>query len=105
MIVRLRLPGTGSVERYAARVGSIVREHARETDRVTRAGPDRFHVLLPETAETDAVVLAERVRAACADLLPGRPGSDLEIVAAAVGAGRGHSLADALRIAQNDVAD
>jgi hypothetical protein len=105
MVVRLRLPGTGSVERYAARVGSIVREHARETDRVTRAAPDRVHVLLPETAETEAVSLAERVRAACAELFPGRPGSDLDIDAAAASPARGQTLADALRIAQRDVSD
>jgi hypothetical protein len=48
--------------------------------------------------------LAERVRDACADLLPGRPGTDLEIQAATASASRGRSLHDALRIAQRDIA-
>ena len=77
------MPRLEAIERYAARVGAIVRETARETDRVTRAAPDRFHVLLPETSEAEAATLAERVRETCVDLVPGRPGSELEILAAA----------------------
>jgi Diguanylate cyclase, GGDEF domain len=105
LVIRLRLPLTGAEDRYAGRVGSIVREHARETDRVTRAGPDRFHLLLPETDEPEAHILAERVRDACAERIPGRPGMDLQIRAAAVSPGSGETLHDALRIAQEAVAN
>lgn len=105
LVIRVRMDGSGAVDRYAARVGAIVREHARETDRVTRAGPDRFHVLMPETVEAEAMALAERVRDGCADLLPGRPGVDLEILAATASPSRGRSLHDALHIAQLGVTD
>lgn len=105
LVVRLRAPRREAVERYAARVGAIVRETARETDRVTRAAPDRFHVLMPETSEAEAATLAERVRDVCAELLPGQPGSDLEILAVAASPIRGQTLHDALRIAQRSVAD
>ena len=104
LVIRLQLPVAGAEERYAGRVGSIVREHARETDRVTRAGPDRFHLLLPETDEPEAHILAERVRDACAERIHGRPGMDLQIRAAAVTPGSGETLHDALRIAQEAVA-
>ena len=36
IVIRLRLSPPGSEDRLASRVGEIVREHARETDRVTR---------------------------------------------------------------------
>ncbi len=100
LVVRLRMPATGAEDRYAARVGSALREHARETDRVTRASADRFHVLLPETIEADAEALADRIRDACATVLPGQPGVDLEILAAAASPARGQTLHDALREAQ-----
>ena len=105
LVVRVRMPVSGAEDRYAARVGSALREHARETDRVTRASADRFHVLLPETVEAEAAALAERVRDACTAFLPGQPGTDLEIVAAAVSPVRGGSLVDALREAQRRVAE
>jgi hypothetical protein len=105
LVIRLRTPLPGVEDRYAGRVGAIVREHARETDRMTRAGPDRFHVLLPETDEPEADVLAERIRDACAERIPGRLGRSLEILAAAVSPGRGDTLRDALRRAQEAVAD
>ena len=74
LAVRLRMLTTGAVDHYATRIGGAIRHQARETDRVTRFGPDRFHVLLPETLEAEASVLAERVRAACVADDPGRPG-------------------------------
>jgi GGDEF domain-containing protein len=105
LVVRIRMPQIGAEDHVAARVGTVLREHARETDRVTRASTDRFHVLLPETAEAEADALAERLQAACARSLPGQPGSDLEILVAAAGPVRGGSLQDALRAAQARVAD
>jgi hypothetical protein len=100
VVIRLRLTPPGSADRIAARVGEIVRFHARETDRVTRASADRFHVLLPETEEAEAATLIERVRTACAAQVAGRFGADLRVVAAAASPGRGQTLHDALLEAQ-----
>jgi hypothetical protein len=104
LVIRLCVPIPGSEDRFAARVGGIVRELARETDRVTRAAPDRFHVLLPETEEPEADVVADRLRDACAELDLKRAGSALEIRLAAVSPGSGETLHDALRVAQEAVA-
>ena len=65
IVVDLHPSERGLEDRFAARVGSVLRDHARETDRIARVGPTRFHVLLPETSEPEAAVLAERVRATC----------------------------------------
>jgi sarcosine oxidase gamma subunit len=97
MTVRLRMTTTDAADQYASRIGGAIRQQARETDRVTRVGPDRFHVLLPETIEAEATVLAERVRQACVALVPVAPGSDVEIVVAAASTSSGGTLLDALR--------
>ena len=65
MVAVMRLPPDEDRDRCASRVGKAIRFEARETDRVARVGPHRFHVLLPETLEADATALAERVRLAC----------------------------------------
>lgn len=96
MAVRLRVGANGAVDQYAARIGGAIRQQARETDRVTRFGPDRFHVLLPETLEAEATVLAERVRSACLALIPGAP--DVEVLVASASTSRGGTLAEALRM-------
>lgn len=100
LVIRLWMTPSGSVDGLAGRFGEIVREHARDTDRVTRAAPDRFHVLLPETEETEAEGLIDRVRQACAHRLAGRLGAELRIVGAASSPGHGETLQDALRVAQ-----
>jgi hypothetical protein len=100
VVIRLRLTPPGSEDRMAARVGEIVRLHARETDRVTRAAADRFHLLLPETEEAEAEMLVDRVREACAQSVVGRLGTELRVVAAAASPGPGETLLDALRAAQ-----
>jgi hypothetical protein len=105
LVIRLKVPSPGAEDRYAGRVGAIVREHARETDRVTRAAPDRFQVLLPETDEGEGDVLASRIREACLQQIRLRTGHGLEIRAAAVSPGAGETLQDALRVAQESVAD
>lgn len=97
LAVRLRMGKTGVADQYAARVGGAIRQQARETDRVTRVGPDRFHVLLPETLEAEATVLAERVRTACVALISGTPGSEVEILVAAGSTSGGGTLLEALR--------
>jgi hypothetical protein len=104
LVVRLCVPIPGTEDRFAARVGRILRELARETDRVTRAGPDRFHLLLPETEEPEAEIVADRLRDACAELDLRRAGSALEIRLAAATPGSGETLHDALRLAQEAVA-
>jgi hypothetical protein len=105
LVIRLRPRVRGTVDRYAARVGALIREHARETDRVTRAAADRFHVLLPETDEPEAHILGERIRDGSAALDSSRPSDGLEILTAAVSPGSGETLHDALRIAQEAIAD
>ncbi len=105
LAVRLRMGRNGVADQYAARVGGAIRQQARETDRVTRVGPDRFHVLLPETVEAEATVLAERVRTACVAVMPGAPGSEVEIIVAAASTSGGRTLHDALRSARAGIED
>lgn len=104
LVVRIRMAVPGRVDRYAGRVGMLLREHARETDRVARASQDRFHVLLPETTAAQAEALAERVRNACARLIPGQRGGEIEVLASASAAARGRTLYEALRAAMGDTA-
>jgi hypothetical protein len=100
VVISLRLAAAASTDRLAARVGAIIRAHARETDRVTRAAADRFHVLLPETEVVEAQTLLERVRKACAEQVVGRVAAEVRVVGAAASPGRGETLYDALRTAQ-----
>ena len=100
LAVRLRVTKAGLADAYASRVGGAIRQQARETDRVTRAAADRFHVLLPETLEPEAIVLAERIRRACVALIPGVPGGEVEIQVAAASTSTGGTLVDALRSVQ-----
>ena len=61
-------PGPGGdrrIDRLAAPIGFTLRREARETDRVARVAPNRFHVLLPETESRDAAGYIERTRRAC----------------------------------------
>jgi hypothetical protein len=99
-VIRLRAAPADSADGLAARVGQIVREHARETDRVTRAAADRFHLLLPETEEAEARTLLDRVRQACAERVGGRLGAEPRVLGAAASPGQGETLHDALRAAQ-----
>jgi hypothetical protein len=105
LVLRLCVPIPGTEDRYAGRIARIVREQARETDRVTRAAPDRFHVLLPDTEEPGAGLLGERLREAYARQDQQRPGIDVEIKVATASPGMGETLRDALRIAQEAVAE
>jgi hypothetical protein len=105
LVIRLRTALPGDEDRYAGRVGEIVRELARETDRVTRAGADRFHVLLPETLEAEADALAARIRDISAERVPARHGVEFEILTATASPGDGQTLRDALRAAQLAVGD
>lgn len=77
-------------ERAAPAVGSAIRRAARETDRVARTGPGRFHVLLPETEEAEATAVAERIRSAC---------GETKLHVASASPTRGQTLIDALALA------
>lgn len=103
LVVRIEVFRPGLADRIGARVGEIVREHARETDRVTRAAADRFHVLLPETDEAEADVLAERIRAACLERLTGPAGSTPEVTVVPASPSHGQTLRDALQAALDAV--
>ena len=99
LVVRIEVAKPHSLDRLGARVGDIIREHARETDRVSRAAADRFHVLLPETDEAEAEVLADRIRAACLERLSGPAGSVLEVLVVPASPAHGQTLRDALSAA------
>jgi hypothetical protein len=100
LVIRIDVPRSEVAEYMAGRVGDIVREHARETDRVTRAATDRYHVLLPETDEVQADVMADRIRDACKDRMAGLNGSEPEVLVAPASPADGETLHDALRSAQ-----
>jgi hypothetical protein len=53
------------IDRLAAPIGFTLRREARETDRIARVAPNRFHVLMPETVSTDAAGYIGRARNAC----------------------------------------
>ncbi len=56
-----------------ARVAALLREATREVDDVARYGGEEFLVMLPETGMTEALEIAERVRACvAAEVFPGR---------------------------------
>jgi hypothetical protein len=99
LVVRVEVTRAGSVDRVAARIRDILREHARETDRVARAAADRFHVLLPETDAAEAEVLADRIRAACLERATGPAGSATEVLVVPASPAHGQTLRDALAAA------
>ena len=54
-----------ATDRLARPIGFTLRREARDTDRIVRVAPNRFHVLLPETSEADAFRYIDRARYAC----------------------------------------
>jgi GGDEF domain-containing protein len=58
-------PDDRQIDRLAGPIGSTLRREARETDRIARISPNRFHVLLPETGPIEAAGYIERARKAC----------------------------------------
>jgi hypothetical protein len=85
-------------------VADAIRHEARETDHVARTSPTRFLLLLPETGETEADHLADRLRGACRDRLNGSSGM-LPLRIASTTPGPGTPLADALGTAERQLAD
>lgn len=103
MVIELRDLPAGAVDRLAATLGSVIRHEARETDRVTRVGPVRFHVLLPETSAAEADVLAGRIRDAALRKAGGpQPPT---VIASTAAPRRGETLAAALARAIGALAD
>jgi GGDEF domain-containing protein len=84
--------------RIAGPIAHAIRRGARETDLVTRVGPARFQVLLPETTELEASRYADRVVADCRIWLGamGAPVGLRSIAAAPTGES---TLEDALELA------
>ena len=97
VVVQLHGTAPAALDRVAGRVAATIRERARETDRVTRAAGDRFHVLLPETDAVDAAAFADRLRSACLERLVGRAGAPVGLQAVAASPEQGRTLHDALR--------
>jgi diguanylate cyclase (GGDEF)-like protein len=64
-----------------ATVGKILRDTIRETDRGIRYGGDEFVILMPETDQAGAVVIANRLRDALAAAPPPQPGIDFKLTA------------------------
>jgi diguanylate cyclase (GGDEF)-like protein len=54
--------GYGVGDRVLERIGIVLRNYFREQDWVSRCAGDRFAVLLPETTDEHAILLADRVR-------------------------------------------
>lgn len=105
LVVDIRLARPGAEDRLATEVGSVIRRLARETDRVARVSQTRFHVLLPETMEPEAIALAQRVQQACAASAAVGLDGPLTIATAVASPPRGATLVEALRQAQDSLAD
>lgn len=117
LVIEIRTSASGGVDHRAdmTALSAAIREQARETDHVARAGTDRFHVLLPETDEREATFLAERMvragrEALGGDAAPITPGdatkaarvasSEVPTVRASVASpAGGGTLVEALRVA------
>ncbi len=100
LIVDIEPASPRQLDRIAQLVGAIVRREARETDRIARMGPGRFHVLLPETPEREAMALGERIRRACAEVTAVAATGGGTVRTAAAGPLAGQTLGDALRVAE-----
>jgi diguanylate cyclase (GGDEF)-like protein len=66
--------GHGTGDEVLRRVGELVTPLVRGVDSFCRLGGEEFGLILPETGQLDALLVAERLRAAVArqDALPGR---------------------------------
>jgi GGDEF domain-containing protein len=83
------------IDRLAGSIGFTLRREARETDRVARVAPNRFHVLLPETGPTDAAGYIVRARQACEIWFTGAS-LPVQLQFEAASSGPRQSLTDAL---------
>lgn len=85
----------GWLERVVSPIAHAIRRGARETDLITRAGPNLFEVLLPETTEGEAAAFADRVVADCRIWLEAMA-APIAIRAAAAGTAGDSDLEEAL---------
>lgn len=99
LVIEVRVGPEVGLDPTVRRAGATLRRFARETDRVARVAPTRFHVLLPESTEADAASLIDRLQSSA--LAPGgEMDGSIEIRSAAVSPGHGQTLGEALRIAE-----
>ena len=82
-VVAVELGASHDPERTARLAARLLRRTSRDTDRIARVGPRRFHVLLPETAERGARRYADRLEAAWAAARPELGGPVAMTIAAA----------------------
>lgn len=85
------------LDRLAGPIGYTLRREARDTDRIARVGPNRFHVLLPETSDRDAKGYIERARRAC-EVWFAAVSLPVELRIEAASTGRDQTLTDALAV-------
>lgn len=85
----------GQIDRLAGPIGFTLRREARDTDRIARVAPNRFHVLLPETSEADALRYIDRARTACEVWFTGAA-LPVRLRIESASAGRDQSLIEAL---------
>jgi hypothetical protein len=90
------------VDRLAGPIGFTLRREARDTDRITRVAPNRFHVLLPETSEADAERFIDRARRACEVWFAGAA-MPVKLKLEAASTGRDLSLTEALAIVEERI--
>ena len=83
------------IDRLAGPIGYTLRREARDTDRIARVAPNRFHVLMPETDEADALRYIDRARQACEVWFTGAA-LPVRLRIEAASAGRDRSLIEAL---------
>jgi GGDEF domain-containing protein len=87
------------VDRLAGPIGYTLRREARESDRIARVAPSRFHVLLPETTEADARGYVERARHACEVWFAGAA-IPVRLRIEAASTGRDRTLTEALAVVE-----
>jgi diguanylate cyclase (GGDEF)-like protein len=63
-VVVVDVGGRGDPDQSVRLAAGIIRRESREADLITRVGPGRFQILLPETREKGATTYAERLRQA-----------------------------------------
>jgi hypothetical protein len=90
------------IDRLAGSIAFTLRREARDTDRIARVSPNRFHVLLPETTEADALRYIDRARQACEVWFDGAALS-VQLRMEAASSGNGLSLTEALASAEERI--
>ncbi len=91
--------GRDNADRLIPPVAAVLLRQARTPDLVARIDRARFHVLLPETDEVQAIHYVERVRDAC-DVWLEASAISVRLVIGWASATSGGSLRDALRLAE-----